>query len=97
MVQGSHLRSPEALSVFRTGALLLCQPSEMVRVGRIALPSSSFQARPSAADITPCDFGARGRTLTLIFGVRSAALFGLSYASNCNWLLRLDSHQHLSA
>src|SRR2546426_12511106 len=29
-----HPRSPEAHSVFGTGALLLCQPSEMVRVGR---------------------------------------------------------------
>src|SRR5437588_13086664 len=29
-----HPRSREAHSVFGTGALLLCQPSEMVRVGR---------------------------------------------------------------
>ena len=31
-----HPRSPEAHSVFRTGALLLCQPSEMVRVAGVA-------------------------------------------------------------
>ena len=31
-----HPRSPEAHSVFGTGALLLCQPSEMVRVAGVA-------------------------------------------------------------
>src|SRR6266568_2287513 len=51
--EGLHPRSPEALSVFGTGALLLCQPSEMVRVAGLAPASSSFRGRPSAADITP--------------------------------------------
>ena len=47
-----HPRSPEAHSVFGTGALLLCQPSEMVRVAGVAPATSSFRTRPSAADIT---------------------------------------------
>ena len=54
MVKELHPRGLAPLSVFRTGALLLCQPSaKMVRVERIALPTSSFQARPSAADLHP--------------------------------------------
>src|SRR6266567_3816217 len=52
--EGLHPRSPEAHSVFGTGALLLCQPSEMVRVAGLAPATSSFRTRPSAADITPC-------------------------------------------
>ena len=48
-----HPRSPEAHSVFGTGALLLCQPSAMVRVAGVAPATSSFRTRPSAADITP--------------------------------------------
>ena len=76
-----HPRSPEAHSVFGTGALLLCQPSEMVRVAGIAPASSSFRGRPSAADITPWKNGTRGRSLTFIPGVRSAVLCALSYAS----------------
>ena len=41
--------------VFETGAASLYLPAfrKMVRVERIALPSSSFRTRPSAADITP--------------------------------------------
>src|SRR6266516_5691183 len=39
----------QAHSVFGTGALLLCQPSEMVRVAGLAPASSSFRTRPSAA------------------------------------------------
>jgi len=46
----------------------------MFRVERIALPSSSFQARPSAIDITPSS-DARGRSLAFIFDVRSIALY----------------------
>ena len=47
---------------------------KMFRVERIALPSSSFQARPSAIDITPSS-DARGRSLAFIFDVRSIALY----------------------
>ena len=48
-----HPRSPEAHSVFGTGALLLCQPSEMVRVG-VAPTTSSFRIpQGGTADITP--------------------------------------------
>src|SRR5437773_1844137 len=43
----------QAHSVFGTGALLLCQPSEMVRVAGVAPATSWFRTRPSAADITP--------------------------------------------
>ena len=32
MVQELHLRSPAAHSVFRTGALLLCQPSAEITI-----------------------------------------------------------------
>jgi hypothetical protein len=59
-----HPRSPEAHSVFGTGALLLCQPSEMVRVRTctsvaVRQAPCSFQVRPSAADITPCKLAAQ--------------------------------------
>src|SRR6266567_9572738 len=53
MVSELHARSPKAHSVFGTGALLLCQPSELVRVAGVAPATSSFRTRPSAADITP--------------------------------------------
>jgi hypothetical protein len=74
-----HPRRCEPHSVFGTGALLLCQPSEMVRAGRLALPTSRLRTGPSAADITPC--GTSGRTSTCIPRVRSSGLFVLSYGS----------------
>ena len=76
-----HPRSPEAHSVFGTGALLLCQPSEMVRVAGVAPATSWFRTRPSAADITPWKNGTRGKRLTFVPGVRTAVFCALSYAS----------------
>src|SRR5205823_13321561 len=85
-------RSPEAHSVFGTGALLLCQPSEMVRVAGVApcgpcastilVPNcwARANARPLLT-LHPEKNGTRGRSLTFIPGVRSAVLCGLSYAS----------------
>ena len=70
-----HPRSPEAHSVFGTGALLLCQPSEMVRVAR-RIPRNSatpaFSILPSAFEVvarvglapTPCGLTNRRATLT---------------------------------
>src|SRR6266498_606089 len=47
-----HPRSPEAHSVFGTGALLLCQPSEMVRVAGVAPATSSFRSRKAGLLLT---------------------------------------------
>ena len=52
---GNAPTSAHADPVFKTGAASLYLPAfhTMVRVERIALPSSSLQGRPSATDVTP--------------------------------------------
>ena len=91
-----HPHSPKAHSVFGTGALLLCQPSEMVSAAGLAPAVPRFQAEHVAA--TPrADCPNELRSSRWGQGNRQTANLGNGpWVRIINWRSRWDLHPHSS-